>query len=191
MIIAYYGHRLPATHDLAALRGWLKDRGGVWDTEPDLYFKAFLLREAGRFGAIANNFASLYLWQRNEAFTNWLLRGGYKVVTDVIGRAEIETYPVLDAFRGDGGDARSLCREDVAIPIDADLTEAFASECALARATAARPDVVSSIVGLDPRAWKFLRFVLSNTKPDARAPGVSYEIAHLSRPLLATLPKAG
>ena len=106
MIIVHYASRLPADHDLGALRRWLKERGAVWDAVPELYFKAFLLREAGRFGATANNFSSLYLWQQDKAFRDWLVRGGYKIVTDIFGRAEVETFCALDAFRGKAGEAR-------------------------------------------------------------------------------------
>jgi len=189
MIIVHYAHRLPANYDLGALRRWLQERGAVWDTVPELYFKAFLLREAGRFGAIANNFSSVYLWQHDKAFRDWLVRGGYRIVTDVIGRAEIETFFTLDAFRGKAGEARFLYRDDVAIPLDADLTDAFARESALARERATEPDAVSAIVGLDPRNWKFVRVLLSAAEPDASARGVAYQIAHLSRPLLDTLPQ--
>jgi hypothetical protein len=183
MIIVHYAHRLPADHDLGALRRWLKERGAVWDAVPELYFKAFLLREAGRIGATANSFASLYLWQQDKAFRDWLVRGGYKIVTDSFGRAEIETFFALDAFRGKAGEARFLYRDDIAIPLDADLTDAFARE----RAT--QPDVISAVVGLDPRNWKFVRVLLSDAEPDASARGVAYQIAHLSRPLLDTLPQ--
>lgn len=188
MIVVHYAHRLPADHDLGALRQWLKERGAVWDAVPELYFKAFLLREAGRFGAIANNFSSVYLWQQDKAFRDWLVRGGYKIVTDVIGRAEIETFFVLDAFRGKAGEARFLYRDDITIPLDADLTDAFAREIDLAREHATQPDVISAVVGLDPRNWKVVRVLLSDEHTDVSARGVSYQIAHLSRPLLDTLP---
>ena len=189
MIIAHYAHRLPKDHDVGALRPWLKERGAVWDVVPDLYFKAFLLREAGRFGATANNFSSLYVWQHDKAFRDWLVRGGYQIFTDVFGRAEIETFVALDAFRGKAGEARFLYRDDTAIPLDADLTEAFAREIELARDRATQPDVISAIVGLDPRNWRFVRVLLSEAEPDVRARGVAYQIAHLSRPLLDTLPQ--
>jgi hypothetical protein len=189
MIIVHYGHRLPKDYDLGTLRRWLKERGNVWDAVPELCFKAFVLREAGRFGATANSFASLYLWQRDKAFSDWLVRGGYKIVTDVIGRAEIETFFALDAFRGKAGEARFLYRDDIAIPLDDDLTEAFAREIELARERAAQPDVISATVGLDPHNWKFVRVVLSEAEPDASARGVAHQIAYLSRPLLDTLPQ--
>lgn len=187
MIIVHYAHRLPADHDLGALRRWLKERGAVWDAVPELYFKAFLLREAGRFGATANSCASLYLWRQDRAFRDWLVRGGYKIVTDSFGRAEIETFFALDAFRGNAGEARFLYRDDIAVPLDADLTDAFAREMELARERATQPDVISAIVGLDPCNWKFVRVLLSAAEPDATARGVAYQIAHLSRPLLDTL----
>ena len=189
MIIVHYAHRLPADHDLGALRRWLKERGAVWDAVPELYFKAFLLREAGRFGAIANNFSSLYLWPHDKAFRDWLVRGGYRIVTDPFGRAEIETFFALDAFRGEAGEARFLYRDDIAIALDADLTDAFSSEIERARERATQPDVVAAIVGLDPCNWKFVRVLLSEAEPDASARGVAYQIAHLSRPLLGTLPQ--
>ena len=190
MIIVHYGHRLPVDHDLGALRRWVKERGAVWDAVPDLYFKAFLVREAGRFGATANNFSSLYLWPQDKSFRDWLVRGGYKVITDIYGRAEIDTFSALDAFRGEAGEARFLYRDDIAIPLDADLTDAFAREMELARERATQPDVVSAVVGLDPSNWRFVRVLLSEAEPHGNAHGVAYQVAHLSRPLLDTLPLA-
>ena len=190
MIIVHYGHRLPVDHDLGALRRWVKERGAVWDAVPDLYFKAFLVREAGRFGATANNFSSLHLWPQDKSFRDWLVRGGYKVITDIYGRAEIDTFSALDAFRGEAGEARFLYRDDIAIPLDADLTDAFVREMELARERATQPDVVSAVVGLDPSNWRFVRVLLSEAEPHANAPGVAYQIAHLSRPLLDALPLA-
>lgn len=81
----------------------MKERGAVWDAIPELYFKAFLLREAGRFGAIATTSPHFNLWRHDKAFRDWLMRGGYKIATDVIGRAEIETFFALDAFREEAG----------------------------------------------------------------------------------------
>jgi len=73
--------------------------------------------------------------------------------------------------------------------LDADLTDTFAREIELARERATQPDIISAIVGLDPRNWKFVRVLLSEAEPDASVRGVAYQIAHLSRPLLDTLPQ--
>ena len=56
MFIAHYGHRLPADYDLSIIRNRATQRGAVWDEMPELYFKAFLLRERGEFGATASTF---------------------------------------------------------------------------------------------------------------------------------------
>jgi hypothetical protein len=48
MIIAHYSHRLPAHCDAGLIRARVKERGLLWDTVPELYFKGFLLRESGR-----------------------------------------------------------------------------------------------------------------------------------------------
>jgi Domain of unknown function (DUF4865) len=191
VIIVHYQLRLPADYDLGAIRQFLEQRGGVWDSVPALYFKAFLLREAGSFGAIANGFSSVYLWQHDKAFRDWLVRGGYKVVTDRFGRAEIETFFALDAFKGKGSEARFLYREDRDISPDADLTAAFAREIELARERATQPDVISAAVGLDPRNWKFVRILMSEEAPRGSERGVAHEIVHLSRPLLDTLAQGG
>ncbi len=183
MIIVHYAHRLPAGHDMAAIRTRALERGVVWNSAPDLHFKAFILREAGRFGAIANSFSSLYLWQHDKAFRDWLVRGGYKIVTDSFGRADIETFFALDAFRGKTGEARFLYRNDIDIPLDADLTAAFAGEIEQAHERAAQPGIAAAIAGLDPRNWKFVRVLLSEDELNANEAGVAYQIGHLSQPL--------
>jgi hypothetical protein len=199
MLIVHYGHRLPADYDLALIRKRSRERGPVWDDRPDLHFKAFLLRESGRFGASANHFSSLYLWRQDTAFRDWLVRGGYKIVTDSFGRAEIDTRLTLDARRGPATEAQFLYRRDVAIPPDADLAAAFAAEIERNGVIAAQQDVVAAAVGLDARTWTFSRIVISEAEPvggdhggdqagDDR--GVGYRILHLARPLLDTLPRA-
>src|SRR5579863_3967819 len=99
MLIAHYSHRLPADYDISIVRSRAHARGPLWDAIPKLYFKAFLLRERGRFGAIANEYSSLYLWREDEGFRNFLVDGRYRVVTDSFGRAAIETRGARCATR--------------------------------------------------------------------------------------------
>ena len=106
MFIAHYGHRLPADYDLSIIRNRAAQRGALWDDVPELYFKGFLLRERGQYGAISNEYSSLYLWQRDQSFRDALVGGRYKTVTDSFGRAAIETRVALDARRGGGRVAR-------------------------------------------------------------------------------------
>jgi Domain of unknown function (DUF4865) len=195
MIIAHYTNRLPENYDLAPIRTLTKERGPVWDVRPELYFKAFLLREAGRFGAIATGFSSLYLWRQDGAYRDWLVSGGYKIVTDRFGRGEIETPFALDARKGPGHDARSATTEECDIPLDTDLTAAFAREIARNREVAAQSDTVAAAVGVDTRKWRFTRILLSTTEPTGTEPtgnenAIAYQILHLAQPLLDTLPWA-
>jgi hypothetical protein len=190
MIMAHYANRLPRNYDLGFIRALTKQRAPVWGARPELYFKAFLLREAGRFGAIANSFSSLYLWRHDDAYRDWLVSGGYKIVTDPLGRAEIETRFALDARRGPGHQARFVYTEDLDIPLDADMTAAFAREIERNREIAAQPDAVAAAVGVDTRNWKFTRILLSTNEPNGNETAVAYPVLHLARPLLDTLPKA-
>ncbi len=188
MIIAHYGHRLPADYDVGLIRARARQRGPLWDAVPALYFKAFLLREKGRRGSIANHYSSLYLWQHDTAFRDMLVGGGYRVVTDSFGRAGIDTVVALDARRGSGRETRFASTHALDIPLDADLAATFAQEIARNRETADQLGTVAAAVGVDPRRWALTRIVLSDREPEH---GTSYEILHLAQPLLDSLPVAG
>jgi uncharacterized protein DUF4865 len=189
MIITHYGHRLPEDYDHGPIRALTKERAPVWDARRALYSKAFLLREARRFGAIANSFSSLYFWRQDGAYRDWLVGGGYKIVTDLFGRAEIETRFALDARKGPGHEARFVYKEDLDIPLDADLTAAFAREIERNREIAAQSDTVAAAVCVDTRNWKITRILLSTNEPNGNEIAIAYQILHLARPLLDTLPK--
>jgi hypothetical protein len=190
MITAHYAHRLPADYDVSIIRERARQRGPLWDAVPELCFKAFLLRERGRFGAAASNYSSLYLWRQDGAFRDFLVSGRYKVVTDSFGRAEIQTAFALDARRGKAQHARFVCKEEVPIPIDADLATALGAEIERNRAVAERAGSVAAIVGIDPSSWRLIRIVLTDDEPDPDMVGVTYEALYLARPLLDTLPLA-
>ena len=189
MIIAHYAHRLPADYDIGIIRNRAKSRGHLFDAIPELYFKAFLLRERGRFGANQNEYASLYLWRKDDGFRDFLVDGRTKSVTDSFGRPQIETRFVLDAHKGSSEQPRFLYKQEQDIPIDTDLTSAFADEIARNRESAKQAGVVASAVGVDVQNWKFTRVVLSEKEPTGRDQGTAYQVLYLAKPLLAELPK--
>jgi hypothetical protein len=190
MIIAHYGHRLPADYDLGIIRSRAHARGQLWDAVPELFFKAFLLRERGRFGANASEYSSLYLWRKDEGFRNFLVDGRYKFVTDSFGRAQIETRLALDARRGSGREARFAALQEQDIPLDADLTSVFAAEIERVNEVARQPGAVAAAVGIDAERWTFTLVMLSGNEPDGREEGVVYQVLYLAQPLLAELPAA-
>ena len=190
MIIAHYAHRLPADYDVDIIRKRAAARGHLFDGIPELYFKGFLLRERGRFGAIANEYSALYLWRKDQGFRDFLVDGRTKSVTDSFGRPQIETRIVLDALKGRAENARFLIKEEQDIPRDADLTSTFAAEIERNREVAKEAGVVASAVGVDVQSWKLTRMLVSEKEPTGREPGLAYQVLYLARPLLSELPGA-
>ena len=189
MIIAHYATRLPGNYDLGRIRTLTRERAPVWDARPELYFKAFLLREAGHFGAIANNFSSLYLWRQDGAYRDWLVSGGFAIVSDRFGRAEIETRFALDARRGRGHQARFATTEDIDIPLDTDLAAAFAREIERNRKIAARSDMVAAAaLAWIPETGNSPVSCFQPASRTATRTAIAWQILHLARPLLDALP---
>jgi Domain of unknown function (DUF4865) len=188
MIIAHYAHRLPADYDISIIRNRARTRGHLFDAIPELYFKGFLLRERGRFGAIQNEYSSLYLWRKDEGFRDFLVGGRYKSVTDSFGRAQIETRFALDARQGNGGEARFVYKETLDIPHDSDLTTAFAQEIERNSEIARQEGTIAAAVGIDVQNWKVTRILVSERQPSGAGGEEAYQILYLARPLLETLP---
>jgi Domain of unknown function (DUF4865) len=188
MIIAHYAHRLPADYDIGIIRNRAKSRGHLFDAIPELYFKGFLLRERGRFGAIQNEYSSLYLWRKDEGFRDFLVGGRYKSVTDSFGRAQIETRFVLDVQRGSGREARFAYKETIDIPHDSDLTTAFAEEIKRNGEIARQEGTIASAIGVDVQSWKFTRILVSQREPSGASGEEAYQVLYLAKPLLEMLP---
>jgi Domain of unknown function (DUF4865) len=188
MIIAHYAHRLPADYDTGIIRKRAAARGHLFDGIPELHFKGFLLRERGRFGAIANEYSSLYLWRKDEGFRDFLVDGRMKSVTDSFGRPQIETRFALDARKGSGREARFAYKEEQDILPDSDLTSAFGAEIARNREIASEAGVVAAAVGVDAQNWKFTRVLLSEREPVKGEQ--AYQVLYLARTVFETLPSA-
>lgn len=189
MFIVHYGHRLPANYDLALIRSRAAERGHLFDAVPELHFKGFLLRERGRFGAIASEYSSLYLWRTDQGFRDFLVDGRYRSVTDSFGRAAIETRVALDARKGSGRVARFAYKQEQDIALDADLTSVFAAEIERNAAIAQRKDTVAAAVGIDALTWRITRILLSEEERGEGKAGVAYQVLYLAKPLLDTLPQ--
>ncbi|MGB8403724.1 MAG: DUF4865 family protein [Mycobacterium sp.] len=189
MLIVHYQHRLPSTFDLDEEKNRYTETASYWDTSPALFFKAFLLREKGHHGAATNVYSSLYLWEQ-EAFRNFLSDGTFNYVTDRYDRPQISTALPVDARKGPSEKANFLYLERHDVPEDINIDQAIAKEAEHNRGVAASPDTVAAITGIDPKTWRFTRIAISERRPDGTLPGVSYQILHLARPLLNTLPHA-
>lgn len=188
MITAHYRHRLPADYDLDRIRHRAKARGPAWDATADLYFKGFLLREAGKQGAIENSYSSLYLWRSDQGFVDFLLSDRYRHLTERFGRAQIDVRVVLDARKGRATQARYVFEQSRDIGRDVELGDAISQEVAHNRDTADQPGIVAAITAVDTRRWRVSRFLLTEDPALMRdAAAQTYEVLHLASPLLNTL----
>ncbi len=79
---------------------------------------------------------------------------------------------MLDARKGPGRAPRFAYREDLDIPLDADLTAILHAE----------------VERVDTKDWKLTRILLSEPSPSGNEPGVGYTVLHLAAPLLGALP---
>lgn len=188
MLLAHYVHHLPADHDMARLHARASQRGPLWNDAPALFFKAFLLREKGKFGATANQYSSLYLWQQDAAFRDFLVNGRYNVVTESFGRAAIRTHVALDARKGTAHAARFAYVEEEDIAADAELSDVFRHAIERNCAVAAQAGTLAAVIGVDTAAWRLTRVRLSEAPPADDETAICHQLLHLAQPLLETLP---
>ncbi|WP_310633128.1 DUF4865 family protein [Paraburkholderia sp.] len=193
MLTAYYVHRLPADYETTRIHARARERGARWDDAPDLYFKAFLLREAGQYGASENSYASFYLWRGDAALRSFLLDGHYENVTKSFGRAPIQTQLAIDARRGTATTARFARLDEIDIPADANLHATLLHEIEQNRVEAGQRDVVARAISVDTLRWRITRLTLLDSVPETNEPnpqsGAStlFQVVHLAKPLLHTL----
>jgi len=196
MIIARYTHRLPADYDLGIIRTRAEKNGALWRATQGMYFKAFLLRERGRFGATANSYTSLYLWRDAERLLDFLAAGAgaptnsFTSVTNSFGRPQVQTWLSLGAHRGTARKAHFAYMEEQEIAADADLPAVFARETERNRKASDQSGVLAAVAGVDTLNWKLVRILVSANEPSGSEAGDAYQILHLARPLLDSLPQS-
>ena len=95
------------------------------------------------------------------------------------GRPEIETWMPLGVETGSAPQARFLERSERPVPPGTDVGDLVRSEAERSRVLAAAPDVLATVSGLDPKAWRVARFTLRADRPED---GAGRTILHLARP---------
>ncbi|MFE7526866.1 DUF4865 family protein [Kitasatospora sp. NPDC057542] len=190
-----YEITLPADYDMGVIRKRVADKGHLLDAYPGLGLKAYLVRERGRHGSPVNQYAPFYLWRTAEGMNGFLWGPGFRGLSADFGRPAVRHW--LGAGLAHGASAASApagetagppttaTRETVRLPEAADPAEAV--ERALADLPA-RPALHTAAVAVDPSRWELLRFALWHGPAPEDAPGVRYEVLHLSRPELDRLP---
>ncbi|MDN7182865.1 DUF4865 family protein [Caballeronia sp. SEWSISQ10-4 2] len=187
MLIKQYEHRLPSDYDMSKIRERGRTRGLVWDNAEGLAFKAFALRERGKYGAHYNAYTSIYLWLNEDEAARFVTGPRFKPVVESFGRPPIQTWLHLAVHTGQPGRVLSIYREDVPVDEGVDLGDLSSAEIKRNAQVATRDDIVVSLVGLDVLNWKLSRFTLSSAPLHAIEGVAGYEIAYLAAPGLQRL----
>jgi hypothetical protein len=187
MLSQQYSHRLPADYDMALIRRRVAERGPLWDDTKGLAFKAFVVRERGRFGAVGNAYSSVYLWRDPAAAVDFVMGDRFQAVIDGFGRPGIETQLPLHAGAGSARLARTLYREDIPIDDHADRKQILVDEIGRNEAALKRDDIVAVVSAIDVSTWRLIRLAVSAAPADPARAGRAYEVLYLATPELDAL----
>lgn len=191
MYAMQYELNLPADYDMGVIRKRVADFGTMFDDRTGLGFKAFLIRERGRDGSPVNQYAPFYLWQETGAMAHFLAGGGgFQAIVRDFGRPSVQHWTAVAGARGPSRATppRAAARRITAIPEDADstgmgLASRIERESTALAALAQRDGVHTAVLGVDPRHWQLVRFVLwRDAIPRDEDATERYEVLHLSVP---------
>jgi len=185
-----YRITLPADYDMGIIRRRVATRGHLLDAFPGLGLKAYLVRERGTDGSPVNQYAPFYLWNTAEGMNSFLWGAGFQGIVTDFGRPAVEHWTGLAFERGPAVDGvpRTASRRTQRLDAAADPAAVIAEEVKALAERAAAPGVHSAAVAVDPRHWELVHFTLwqDTAPPDEDAD--RYQVLHLSRPELDSLP---
>jgi len=185
MIGMQYIFPLPDDHDMQTIRNRVAERGHLFDKLEGLFEKAFLISEKGIAGASKNSYAPFYLWNHDEAISNFLVSDKFKAVSEAFGRPSVKTWLLLYTSIGPAklDKPTFATREIVDIPPESDLEQMRRIEYKVHRQWAEQPANNLGFIGFDAEAWKIVRFALWTGSPESVPAGTeTFEVVHLSAP---------
>ena len=92
MIAKQYTVALPADYDIGIIRQRVASKGASLDGFAGLAFKAFLIQEKGKAGAIANAYAPFYLWSDVDSMWPFVAGPGFRGIVESFGPTPIQTW---------------------------------------------------------------------------------------------------
>ncbi|MEC3998510.1 DUF4865 family protein [Actinacidiphila sp. DG2A-62] len=185
-----YRITLPADYDMGIVRHRVATRGHLLDAFPGLGLKAYLVRERGKDGSPVNGYAPFYLWNTVEGMNSFLWGPGFRGLAEDFGRPAVEHWTGLAFERGPaiGTTPRQAARCAWRLPSGEPPGRAVDEAVAELSDAAGRPGLHSAALAVDPRRWELLRFTLWQDAAPAEPGDERYEVLHLSRPGLDSLP---
>ena len=193
MYIMQYEITVPADYDMGIIRTRVATRGSSFDSFPGLALKCFLIREKGRHGAGAGQYAPVYLWPHEEQMWGFLAGPAFAKIKDDFGVPPVATWPGFAFARSSRlaelGKIASVTRTMTSISPTSNLETLRSHQREDATAAIAHDDtLLARAVGLDPRNWGMVLYDFwTRPQSDHPADGHSYEVLHSSAPALAAL----
>jgi len=183
---------LPADYDMQIIRERVAANGHLLDDFQGLGLKAYLIRERGKDGSAANQYAPFYLWNTTDGMARFLWRGGgFSALVGSFGRPPVQTWTGLGALRGPAFYERPTMatRSFERLVPDADpksLVEGAEQQIAEG---ALHPGVCVAACAIDARDWTIIRFTLW-AEPAPPGEHVRFEVLHLCRPEIEAVTSA-
>ncbi|MEY9877421.1 hypothetical protein ABH931_006945 [Streptacidiphilus sp. MAP12-33] len=192
MYAMQYPIALPADYDMEIIRKRVAAASPMLDDRAGLGFKAYLIRERGVAGSPVNEYAPFYLWRDPAAAADFLLRGGgFQNIVRSFGRVPVRQWLGAAAVAGPARDERVgvATRRFALLPPETDqdglgLTQLMEREISALRESAARADVHTAVLAVDPHTWESVRLTLWRAGADPVGEGDRYEVLHVSAPEL-------
>ncbi|WP_433163680.1 DUF4865 family protein [Kribbella sp. CA-247076] len=179
-----YEITLPADYDLGIIRRRVETTGHRLDDFEGLGIKAYLIQDRAN-GAMVNQYAPFYLWNDPAGMSRFLWGGGFfTAICTSFGRPPVRHWTGVEALPGPDVDlpALSATKHVETLASDVDPADPVAEALETLRRTAARDDVHSAALAVDPTRWELVHFTLWSSAEPGVVPGTRYQVLHLSTP---------
>ncbi|MET9072382.1 DUF4865 family protein [Streptomyces sp. NPDC004232] len=183
-----YELTLPADYDTGIIRTRVARIGHLLDDWDGLGFKAYLLRERGRYNSVVNQYAPFYLWHTVEGMNRFLWGGAFQGLVNDFGRPTVRQWTGLGCAEGTGARAAFAVRRRQPLAEGVELAGTVEDAVAEAERLATEDGAVLAAAAVDTRAWELVHFSL--WEHDApKAEGDVFQVLHLSAPGRDRLPR--
>jgi hypothetical protein len=184
-----YEIALPADYDMGVIRRRVAEKGPLTDDFPGLELKAYLVRDRGVEGAVANQYAPFYVWADAAGMNRFLWGPGFHALCASFGRPRVQHWLGVAHLPGPAAAFAPASATRRLVPLDPD-------DDAGSRVTRAQeelevqsrlPGVHQAALLVDPRGWELAYFTpWQGAAPESA--GTRYRALHLSRPRTGGLP---
>jgi hypothetical protein len=194
MYAMQYEISVPADYDMGILRDRVAKASHLLDDREGLGLKAYLIREIAD-GSPVNQYAPFYLWHDTAAMSRFLFAGaGFERIIRSFGRVTTRHWTGVARYSGAALDEpapSAASRRTRPVPVFDDTLSAWVEEAAAdAEKLAQRDDARTVALAIDPTRWELVEFALwASAVPDDVEATERYQVLHVSRPGLASLPE--